>query len=153
KRPGSRSKEHTYELTELAPALARPLVRAARLRIRMTPHDAPPVTGDLPNYLKLLELGGVLRAPREARGVVELHVIPREGEHGWRDAEIALEHGHISQHKGNLPPRAIARATPIAWWDAILDENLAGIEIEGDVELAHTLLAAISAAVNTSAGA
>ncbi len=147
KRPGSRSKEHTYELTELAPALVRPLARAARLRIRMTPHDAPPQTGDVPSYIELLELGGALRAPREARGVVELHVIPREGEHGWRDVEVALENGHISlRRNGNHPLRATVRATPLAWWNAILDEDLYGIEIEDDVELAHTLLAAISAA-------
>jgi DNA-binding HxlR family transcriptional regulator len=148
-RSGSRPEEHIYELTELAPALARAAALAARLRLRMTPNDAPWLTGDLPSFLKLLELAPALRAPRDARGAVLLHVIHRDGDRGWPDVEVALEHGRIAQRRpGTGQPRASARALPVAWFDAILDENLAAIEIEGDVPLAHTLLAAITQVIN-----
>lgn len=147
--PGSRPDEHTYKLTELAPALARAVALAARLRLRMTPDDAPWLTGDLPSFLRLLELAPALRAPHDARGAVLLHVIHAEGERGWPDVEVALEHGRISQRRpGTQLPRASARALPVAWFDAILDANLDGIEIEGHVPLAHTLLAVITTVVN-----
>ncbi len=147
--PGSRPDEHTYTLTELAPALARALALAARLRLRMTPEDAPWLTGDLPSFLRLLELAPALRAPGDARGAVLLHVIPAEGERGWPDVEIALEHGRISQRRpGTGQPRASARALPVAWWDAVLDGDLTGVEIEGYVPLAHTLLAVINTVLN-----
>jgi DNA-binding HxlR family transcriptional regulator len=146
---GPQGEEHTYELTELAPALARALARAARLRWRMTPEEAPWLIGDLPSFLKLLELAP-LRAPRDASGVVLLHVVRCEGERGWPDVEVALEHGRICQRRpGAVQPRVSARALPLAWWDAILDEDLTGIEIEGDAGLVRILLAAISTVVNS----
>lgn len=39
------------------------------------------------------------------------------------------------------------RASPLSWCDALLDGDLGGIEIEGDGELAHTLLAALAVAL------
>jgi DNA-binding HxlR family transcriptional regulator len=150
-RPGSRPKERVYELTELAPALARAAALAARLRLHMTPEDAPWLTGDLPSFLRLLELAPALRAPREARGTVLLHVINHTDTRGWPFVEIALEHGRITQRRPGIgQPHATVRAPPLAWWDAILATDFASIEeIEGDVELVHTLLAAISASVNS----
>lgn len=149
RRPGSHSNERIYELTELVPALVRPLARAARLRLRMTPGSAPWITGDVPSFFQLLQLAPALRAPRDARGAVLLHVIHAEGERGWPDVEVALERGRISQRRpGTGRPRASARALPVAWFDAILDADLTGIEIEGDERLARALLAAISAVVN-----
>ncbi len=149
-RPGSRPDEHTYELTALSPALTRAAALAARLRLRMTPNDAPWLIGDLPSFLKALEHAPALHAPRDARGAVLLHVIHSEGTRGWPDVEIALEHGRISQRRpGTGQPRATARALPLAWFNAILDEDLTGIEIEGDEQLVRTLLAVITRVVNS----
>lgn len=149
--PGRSSQGQRYKLSELAPALARAVALAARFRWRVTPLSPPWLSGDLSSFLRLLELTPKLRAPRGARGTVRLHVITlRAGERGWQDAEIALEHGRISQRRQSMaPPSASMRALPPAWYDAALDGNSAGIEIEGDVQLAHTLLAAITAAVDT----
>lgn len=135
-----------YELTELVPALARTMARAARLRLHMTPRDTPWLAGDLSSFLKLLELAPTLRAAPSVRGAVLLHVIQDDSERSWPDVEVTLHHGRIFQRRpGTGMPSTSARALPGGWWDAILDEDLLGVEIKGDVDLFHRLWTAISA--------
>jgi DNA-binding HxlR family transcriptional regulator len=147
--PGSRPEEHCYELSELALALARGVALSARFRRRITPRGAPWMSGDLPSLVKLL-LRTQVRTPRHVNGAVLLHVrAPTETERGWSDVEVALADGRLSlRSPGTREPRARVRASPLAWCDALLDGDLAGIEIEGDGELAHTLLAALAVALH-----
>ncbi len=146
--PDPQREEHCYQLSELAPALARGMTLSARFRRRITPRSAPWMSGDLPSLVKLL-LRAPVRAPQRANGAVLLHVRPpTRTERGWSDVEVALTDGRLSlRSPGTREPGARVRASPLSWCDALLDGDLAGIEIEGDGELAHTLLAALAVAL------
>ena len=92
---------------------------------------------------------GCCAAEQRANGAVLLHVRPpTRTERGWSDVEVALTDGRLSlRSPGTREPGARVRASPLSWCDALLDGDLAGIEIEGDGELAHTLLAALAVAL------
>lgn len=148
---GARRDQHHYALSQVVPALARVILLSSRFRRQITPSEAPWLTGELPSFIRLLERAPALRGPCQARGIVLLQVVkPPEEERGWPEIEVAMRHGRIVAHRlGTAAPHAIMRAPPLAWCDALLDADLSGAEIEGDMELARTLLAATAAVVAT----
>jgi DNA-binding HxlR family transcriptional regulator len=141
--------QHRYALTEMVPALTCVTLLAAHFRRQITPRKAPWLTGDLPSFVRMLERAPALRTPRNVRGAALLQVMKQPWEErGWPCIEVALRHGRVMTHRPETEgPSTTLRALPEAWGEAALARNLNGIEIDGDTELAHTLLDAIAAAV------
>ncbi|MGH2902910.1 MAG: winged helix-turn-helix transcriptional regulator [Solirubrobacteraceae bacterium] len=145
--PGEREGAPRYALTELAPRLRRVAVLGARWRWRWTPHSAPPMAGDLTGLIYLI--APLVRVRPGVDGVCGLHVRPPPEVAGWPDAHVSIAGGRVRLLA--LPPvkqpDARARATPLAWCEALLGGDLGEIEIDGDRAPIEALIAAFADAL------
>lgn len=133
--------------TSPAPALARIAVLIARWRWRWTPHSAPRMAGDLAGLIELI--APFAHTPPGLRGTCHLRVQPPPDVRGWPDVELSLADGHIRVlvFDPARAPDAQAQALPLAWCEALLSSEPAGIEIDGEREIVEALLAAVAAAL------
>ncbi|HEY5343050.1 MAG TPA: hypothetical protein VIJ66_05265 [Solirubrobacteraceae bacterium] len=138
-----------YRLAPIVPALARVILLSARFRLATTPSSAPWMTGNLIRLVKLLALGGELRAPPGLHGVVRVHVLPLAHlQQGWADVELCLDGGRITLGESAVArPDAIVLAAPPAVCDALLRGAVEGLEIDGNRDLADAALATLAGAV------
>jgi DNA-binding HxlR family transcriptional regulator len=143
---------------ELAPRARGPLaliaVSMVRWRLHLLARRPPSQAGDLPGLSMLL--APVVRVSAEVDGICEMRALPHADVDPdladrvlWPPAYVAVRRGRISPLPAGSPrlPAVRMRASDLAWCEALLGDDPAGIEIEGDRALARALLSALATAL------
>ena len=155
---GTGSGGRRYQLRQcVRPSLARIALSGVHWRLRFRPDQPPWSAGDLLGLLVLL--APIVHVAPGVHGVCVMQALPMVAPTAdgvrWPDAHVSVVRRRISPRANSSPqpigppPARQARvwASDLAWCEALLSGDFGRIEMEGEHELAHALLAALAAAV------
>jgi DNA-binding HxlR family transcriptional regulator len=137
-----------YGVTEWLRRGLAPLAVAAQWERRHTPQEAAPI-GRLDAETAFLLTVPLLQPPPGLSGRCQVAAEIPSGSRHLAGVSIDLEDGHIASFTTTLDakPDAWALGTSTGWLHAVIDEDLAGLDVGGDQGLARALIGCIHGAL------